>query len=74
MCNSRLWAGLLGVERSTVIDGVEFDDEAEMVVVSVRPRKDAKGRCGICQKRCPGYDQGEGSRRWREQIESQPGV
>ena len=65
MRDSRVWAGLLGVESSTVIDGVEFDDEAQVVVVSVRPRKGAKGRCGICQKRCPGYDRGEGTRRWR---------
>jgi len=62
--NSRVWAGLLGVERSTVIDGAEFDDEAQIVVVAVRPRKGAKGRCGICQKRCGGYDRSEGSRRW----------
>jgi transposase len=35
------------------------------VVVSVRPRKATKRRCGYCGKRCPGYDQGEGRRRWR---------
>jgi len=56
---------MLGVERSTVIDQVEFDDEAEIVVVAVRPRKGARSRCGLCQRRCPGYDQGEGRRRWR---------
>ncbi len=32
---------------------------------AVRPRKGAKRRCGRCGKRCPGYDQGEGRRRWR---------
>jgi transposase len=63
--NAKVWAGVLGVERSTVIDGVEFDDESEEAVVSVRPRKGAKGRCGRCQRRCPGYDQGEGRRQWR---------
>ena len=65
MRNAKVWAGVLGVERSTVIDGVEFDDEAEVAVFSVRPRKGAKGRCGRCQRRCPGYDQGEGRRQWR---------
>ena len=65
MRNATVWAGMLGVERSTVIDGVEFDDDAEVVVVAVRARKGAKGRCGLCQRRCPGYDHGEGRRRWR---------
>jgi transposase len=63
--NSTVWAGMLGVERSTVIDRVGFDDEAEVVVVEVRPRKGAKSRCGLCERRCAGYDQGEGRRRWR---------
>jgi transposase len=63
--NATVWRGLLGVEKPTVIDGVEFDDEAETVVVRVRPRKGARGRCGLCQRRCPGYDRGEGRRRWR---------
>lgn len=65
MRNSTVWAGVLGVERSTVIDGVEFDDQDEVAVFLVRPRKGAKGRCGRCQRRCPGYDQGEGRRQWR---------
>lgn len=65
MRNATVWAALLGVERSTVIDRLDFDDEAEMVTVHVRPRKGARGRCGLCQRRCPGYDRGEGRRRWR---------
>src|SRR4029450_2456930 len=24
-----------------------------------------RGRCGVCRRRCPGYDQGQGRRRWR---------
>jgi len=44
---------MFGVEKSTVIDGVEFEDEGESIVVSVRPRKGAKQRCGQCQRRCP---------------------
>jgi transposase len=62
--NARLWERLLGVER-TVIEEVVFDEDDEMIVASVRPRKGATRRCGICERRCPGYDQGEGRRRWR---------
>ncbi len=65
MRNATVWAGMFGVEKSTVIDGVEFEDESESIVVSVRPRKGAKQRCGQCQRRCPRYDRGEGRRRWR---------
>ena len=35
------------------------------VVAHVRPRKVTKRRCGRCGVRAPGYDQGEGRRRWR---------
>ncbi len=65
MRNATVWAGMFGVEKSTVIDDVEFEDESESIVVSVRPRKGAKQRCGVCQRRCPRYDLGEGRRRWR---------
>jgi hypothetical protein len=30
---------MFGVEQSTVIDSVEFEDESESIVVSVHPRK-----------------------------------
>ncbi len=65
MRNATVWAGMFGVEKSTVIGGVEFEDESESIVVSVHPRKGAKQRCGVCQRRCPRYDHGEGRRRWR---------
>ena len=64
MRSARLWAGLLGLVK-VVVEGVEFDEVEQVVVVSVRPRKATKRRCGRCGKRCPGYDQGEGRRRWR---------
>ena len=35
------------------------------VIAHVRPRKRQAGRCGICGRRRPGYDQGSGRRRWR---------
>jgi transposase len=54
----------LGVE-STVIEAVEYDEDADVVVARVRPRRAGKGRCGACGERAPWYDRGEGRRRWR---------
>lgn len=64
MRNARVWRALLGVEK-TVIEGLEFDEDAELVVAHVRPTRSARGRCGVCRRRCPGYDGGGGRRRWR---------
>ena len=36
-----------------------------MLVAHVRPRRRSRSRCGICRRPCPGYDRGEGRRRWR---------
>ena len=58
----RVWARLLGLARA-VVEDVFLDGEA--VVVCVRPRARERGRCGVCRRRCPGYDWGEGRRRWR---------
>jgi transposase len=38
--------------------------EAGAVVVSVRPKASERDRCGVCRRRCPGFDLGEGRRRW----------
>jgi transposase len=54
----------LGVEK-TVIERVEFDEGAELLVAHVRVVKGARGRCGRCLRRCARYDAGEGRRRWR---------
>src|SRR5664279_906720 len=62
--SARLWARLLGLAK-VVVEDVEFDEVEQVLVVSARPRKATKRRCGRCGKRCPGYDQGEGRRRWR---------
>jgi transposase len=62
--NASLWRALLGVEK-TVIEDLEFDEEAEVVVAHVRPTRASKGRCGVCGSRAAWYDQGEGRRRWR---------
>jgi len=55
---------LLGL-KDAVVEDVCFDEVEECVVVSVRARQATKRRCGRCGKRCPGYDRGEGRRRWR---------
>jgi transposase len=62
--NATLWRTLLGVEK-TVVEGVELDHEGGVLVASVRPTGSMRSRCGQCLRRCPGYDRGEGRRRWR---------
>jgi len=52
----------LGLARA-VVEDVFLDQEA--VVVCVRPRAREQGRCPVCRRRCPGYDWGDGRRRWR---------
>ena len=63
MRTKRVWGRLLGLERA-VVEGVEIDDEGQ-VVVAVRPHHREHDRCGICGRRSPGFDLGEGVRRWR---------
>lgn len=62
---------MLGCEN-TVIESADWyreetgDGAGQLAVtVRVRPRKRLASRCGICGKKRPGYDQGEGRRRWR---------
>ena len=64
MRSARLWTALLGLV-AVVVESVDFDEDAGAVVVSVRPRKATKRRCGRCGRRSPRYDNGEGRRRWR---------
>ena len=54
----------MGVEK-TVIERLESDEDAGLLVAHVRTRSRARGRCGACGRRCPGYEFGEGRRRWR---------
>jgi len=61
----QVWRTALGVDRATVIESIEFDEDAGSVVVHVRPRRSTQLRCGMCGKRAPGYDQGVGRRNWR---------
>lgn len=64
MRNVSVWARLLGLVH-TVVEQVVLEDETEAIIVSVRPTKGAKDRCGACGRRSPRYDRGEGRRRWR---------
>lgn len=61
---ARVWRALLGVE-DTVVEGVEFDEEAQQLIMNVRPVARSRDRCGLCRRRCAGYDRGQGPRRWR---------
>ncbi len=64
MRNARLWQQVLGV-AGAVVEAVVFDEDDDAIVVSVRPRKGARRRCGRCGRRAPWFDRGEGRRRWR---------
>jgi transposase len=59
----RVCARLLGL-RGAVIEDVWIGEAGE-VVVAARPRWRERDRCGICRRRSPGFDLGEGRRRWR---------
>ena len=63
MRKERVWARLLGLERA-VVESVEIDEEGQ-VVVAVRPHHRERDRCGVCGRRAPGFDLGEGRRCWR---------
>ncbi|MCA1679784.1 MAG: ISL3 family transposase [Actinobacteria bacterium] len=63
MRGTRVWARLLGLRRA-VVEEVSIGSEGE-VVVSVRPSWRERDRCGVCRRRSPGFDLGEGRRRWR---------
>ena len=65
MLGANVWRRIVGVDKQTVIEDVDIDEELDTVVVHVRPRRSGKRRCGRCGVRAPGYDQGEGRRRWR---------
>jgi transposase len=62
--NKSVWERAFGLTR-TVVEEVDYDDDAQAIVVSVRPVAKAQSRCGRCCRRSPRYDLGEGRRRWR---------
>jgi transposase len=53
---------LLGIDQAVL---EEVTIEGQDVVVSVRLNARQRDRCGVCRRRCPRYDGGEGRRRWR---------
>jgi transposase len=59
----RVWARLLDL-GAAVVEEVNFGDGGE-VVVAARARWHQQDRCGVCRRRSPGFDLGEGRRRWR---------
>jgi transposase len=61
--NTRVWARLLGLQRA-VVEDVFIGGDGE-VVVAARPNWRERDRCGLCRRRSPGFDLGEGRRRWR---------
>jgi transposase len=54
---------MLRLEK-TVVESVELDQD-DAIVVAVRPCYSQRDRCPHCRRRCPGYDLGDGRRRWR---------
>jgi transposase len=71
---SRVFGNGLG-DQNMVVEGVDIEVEtrqvrkvpvaSEVLVLRVRPKATAAGRCSRCLTRCPGYDSGDGERRWR---------
>ena len=57
---------IAGVKRM-VVENVEIENPETnpAIIISVRPAKGDSCRCGICGKKCSGYDKGNGRRRWR---------
>jgi transposase len=49
---------------AAVVEAVNCGDEGK-VIVAARPRWHERDRCGVCRRRSPGFDLGEGRRRWR---------
>jgi len=58
-----VWLRVLGVVDS-VLEGLVEEPDGSLVA-HVRPKRRQRQRCGICGRRSPFYDQGEGRRRWR---------
>jgi transposase len=50
-----------------VVESVVFEDtdDGDLLVVSVRPRRNAPPQCGRCGRRAPWFDRGGPRRRWR---------
>ena len=58
----KILATALGVERC-VVENVSAERDA--LVFAVRAKSGERGKCSWCGRRCPKYDTGSGTRRWR---------
>jgi len=63
--NTSLWRGLLGVDKTTIIEALAYAEDQDIGVVDARPAKRFTPRCGVCERRAIFYDLGEGPRWWR---------
>jgi transposase len=65
--NYRVWRRALAIEGKAVVEHVRFETDGgeDEAVVRVRPFRCEPKRCGVCHVVAPGFDQGEGLRRWR---------
>lgn len=64
MQNASLWRTVLGVE-STVIEDIDFNDDARAIVAHVRPARATRERCGACRSKASWYDRRQGRRQLR---------
>jgi transposase len=64
--DTSIWKRLLGL-TGVVVESVVIEDAAgrDLLVVAVRPRRNAVPRCGRCGRRGPWEDRGGPRRRWR---------
>lgn len=54
---------MLGLQDA-VVEDVSIGSDGR-IVVAARPNWRQRDRCGVCRRRSPGFDLGEGRRRWR---------
>ena len=66
MTISSLAKFIAGVNKM-VVENVEIEDSGNdpTLIIKVRTTRKDSCRCGICGRKCSGYDQGNGRRRWR---------
>jgi len=65
--NAKMLLRALGVERA-IVESIWWENEdtpSAQLIVEVRLRAQDRSRCPQCGRRCPGYDSGNGRRRWR---------
>ena len=51
--------------KGFVVEDITVSAEMNEIILSVRPTRRERCRCGICRRKAPLYDRGRGKRRWR---------